>query len=102
MNVWRWMSPTNEGNEEENKHEDSRLPYSSIVKGPSVKKQVISIIVILGVKDLIGDIHFLFFLKDAYERCRKEIFRLFSLLIRDRGYLPIRMKKVCQVSSYLV
>jgi len=60
MNVWRWMSPTNEGNEEENKHEDSRLPYSSIVKGPSVKKQVISIIVILGVKDLIGDIHFLF------------------------------------------
>lgn len=77
--------------EESDRLECTSTPYASVVKLPSVKKDNISIVVIIGVRDLIGDTYIAG--EFAYEACRKEILRMFDVLMRNRKNLPIRIKR---------
>ena len=82
------------GYEEGGKRECAPLPYASIVRNPSIKKEIVNITVIIGVKDLVGDTYLDG--EGAYDSCRQEIMKMFKLLMRDRKSLPVRMKRMCK------
>ena len=65
------------GYEEGGKRECAPLPYASIVRNPSIKKEIVNITVIIGVKDLVGDTYFDG--EGAYDSGRQEIMKMFML-----------------------